>query len=226
MYVLVLLFYGVLFYFYDELAFQVKDKSFQESHIRQYKKNFDTLHLKIKEMTDNEMVTFIEKESNKNKVLLSSLRMNNENIDIECSGEFLDILNLLNSFQTHLLIKNFRLNSFESKIHCELKVDKKYLYDKSKIIKKVENQKNPFFEEKIKRVKKEIVTTKKQKELNNFAIQIIPLAIVSNEVLINGRWYSVEELVGDERITAINKTSIEIQNIKTSIKEKIEVKNE
>lgn len=223
LYILVLLFYSVIFYFYDEIAFQMKDQDTQNSTILDYQKKYNSLHLKMAEINDNEILTFIEKEASKNNLLLHSLLINSDNIAIKCSGDFTSIVTLLQSCQTHLLIKNFQLSSVKNKIYCDFQVGKNYFYNTNLPLSEIKKPHNPFFQVEItKEIKEQNIT----KEPSQNSIKIIPLAIVSNEVLLLGKWYKVGEVIGNEKIVAIDTTTIQMKNIKTKHKYTVKVKNE
>jgi hypothetical protein len=215
-YLLIVIFYGTILYFYDEIIFNFKvPNPIKESQLIIYKNNLDIIDKKISIKNKISIVNLIDKNNAKYKIKIESLNIQENKISLKFYGIFIDMINILNFYQTHFIITYYKLENINGILHCDLKIDTKYFFNENLKIKFNKNLPNPFFYKKIKKL--DYVKPKKVLKL---------YAIVLNEVLINGIWYKQEDIIHDNKIIKINTNSIELLNIKKNIKFKLKVHSE
>jgi len=216
-YILVVMFYGTLLYFYDDIMKNFNQKVEPNKAVLLYQQKLQSLSSKIVDKKDIKVISFIENNGSKYNVFIETMSINQNRLNIKLHGKFDEVMNLLHLYQTHMKIISFKLFKYKEKIYCELQLDNQYFFNKDKKFTKLKNLHDPFLTLQHKMVNKKKVILKKDLKL---------MAIVSNEVLINGSWYRLNDIINNSKIVKINQSSIELQNIQNDQLHILKVNNE
>jgi len=227
LYLLIIMLYGVVLYFSEDIFSSFKTNSNNEKslEILHYQNNLKSINKKISAKNNITIVNIIDKNSIKNKVFIESINVQNSRIDLKFNGNFIDVINMLKFYEMHFLIKYSKLENLGNKLYCDLKIDTKYFFNEREIQKRIKKLSNPFIAKKKKQKKKKIVQPKK----------IVPkphvkpikiLAIVSSDILIDDTWYTIGDIVNNNKILKIDINSVEFLDIKKNKKYLLKVDNE
>ena len=174
--------------------------------------NVQSLANKIVIKSNQEILDYIEIKIAQQKILVQSLTVTEQIISLSVQSSFDEIVKFLYVIEQHLVIEEF---SLEKEISSILKMKSKIVLlnhyfanpiQKDSILK---NSINPF----------EIKNITLSNERNNEMKPIKPLdvgAIVSNEVFIDGDWYTLGDIVHEYKIIFIGAKSVKLINQKTN----------
>ncbi len=198
---LVLFFYGAIVYFYE--------KSLQDdttySAISSVKNTPQSFSNKIKKISNNEAIIFLEKNLANYQLNNSNLKSHKNSITLEVEGSFEQVINFINTIEKHMDIVSFELQPRQSDIEVKLVVEKTFLYDQFAKTSKLHFETNPFYQK-----QKVVLQTQEQKKFT--PPKIIIDAIVADEVIYKDNWYKVGDFIEENRIISIKKDSIVLLN--------------
>jgi hypothetical protein len=213
-YLLVIMFYGVIIYQFDNIypqqTYIIDNLNINTTTI----KDFKELKKRIVKKENTILLKLLEEKSEELMVFIVSTKNQKEFIDLEFYGKFLDIMNFLNYIQNHFTIKKFQLLRKERNMYCNIEIDTKYFYNQNKINNKLHNIANPFVNNKDPKVYKK----------NNNTLKVI--AIIASNILIDDKWYQKNDIINNQKIILVNNNSVEFLNKKTNKKYILKVHND
>lgn len=220
-YLLIIMFYGILLYFSNDIynSFNKTKNNIKSPKILHYQKSLKILNSKITTKNKNVLINIIEKNNSKNNIFTESINIQDYKVNIKLSGSFINVMNILNFYQTHFLIVYYRLDNVNNKIYCDIKLDIKYIFNENKENETIKILSNPFLVKKVRKIKK----------VKRIVIQRKPLkisAIVSSEVLINNNWYAKNDIIDNRKIIKVGMDSVEILDIEKNKRYTLRVQDE
>ncbi len=169
------------------------------------------------------IINILEKSHSKNRIFTESIKIRDYKVTLKINGTFENMINILNFYQNHFSILYYKLDNIKNKLHCELELDTKYMFNENENentnTNKISNLSNPFIVKKARKAKKIVKKIVKRKPLNISAI-------VSSEVLINNAWYIKGDVVNNNKIMKINIDSVELLDISENKRYILRVHNE
>lgn len=223
LYLLIIMFYGVLLYFSSDIynSFNKTENNIKSPKILEYQNNLKIINSRITTKSKISIVNIIEKNNLKHNIFIESINIQDYKVDLKFSGSFIDVINILNFYQTHFLILYYKIDNVSNKIYCNMQLDIKYMFNENKKNNTIKKLSNPFLVKKVVKIKKKIVPKK--------VVKKIPLkisAIISSDVLINNNWYEEGDIVNNNKIIKIGIDSVELLDIEKNRKYKLKVHND
>ncbi len=215
LYLIVLMFYGAVFYFLDDMEFktsnivQTKDENI-------YNKQYKSLKTKISKKDNNLLIKILEEESNLLNIFIIKSKTTKAGITMVYSGKFTDSINYLNYIKNHFNIKSFDFKYEKHKLTTTMEISTQYFYNQNMIYYKLANIANPFTNNK---QISPLVANKENKELNINEI-------ISSHISINGKWYKKGSIIKNKKIVSVNSNSVELIDINKNNKYIIKVFND
>jgi HSP90 family molecular chaperone len=208
------MFCGVTLFYSDDIIKLITPKEQIKS---KYHKLLQNIKQKVSTKSKKEIITFIEKNSKKYNIFIKNFDIKNNTFILELTGNYKDLLNLLCFYQLHLHINKLDIQKDSTAMKALVYIDTKYFLNQKYIYTDKQNTPNPFIKSKAKH------RNKHNKNMSSLKLNI--LAIINNEVLINGNWYKQNNIIDGYKILKINKCNIEIQNIISKKNKTIWIKN-
>lgn len=209
LYLIVLIFYSLIFFYYkDILAIFTEQKiiknipNITNSVATQGKISISAVH-------DLDLVNYIIQKSQEQKVQVNEYILYEKSIELNINSDFNDLISFLFDLEKNLYVESFEvLENDDTSLSTKIMIKKNYFYKSSK------NSKskaliNSVFKNTI--IKKKFIPKK-----------LIVQAIIDDEVLINGNWYRLNDMINGNKIIKIGNRSIILFNIE---KKKNEVLN-
>ncbi|MEA2017904.1 MAG: hypothetical protein U9N59_05605 [Campylobacterota bacterium] len=221
LYLLIIMFYGVILYFSNDIynSFNKTQNNIKSPKVLQYQKSLKIINSKITTKNKIAIVNIIEQNNSRNNIFTESINIQDYKVNLKLSGSFIDIINILNFYQTHFLIVYYRLDNVSNKTYCDIKLDIKYIFNENKKNETIKTLSNPFLVKKVIKIKKV-----KKKVIKRKPLKIS--AIVSSEVLINNSWYVENDIINNRKIIKVGMDSVEILDIEKNKRYTLRVHNE
>ena len=218
-YLLVIMFYGSILYFFDDMFLKLlnkkPDNSIQNQKILKYHNNIKLLKSKVIKKDTNILVKLLEEKSIEFITDIKSAKIEKKYIIVEFMGKFINVMNFLNYCENYLIIEDIKLVQDKRDILCSLKINIEYFYNQNKINNQLIEIANPFIN-KIRDINRSIIKYKFPKIS----------AIVSQDVCIDNQWYKTNDVIENYKIIRVDFNSIELLNIKTNKKSILRLNDE
>ena len=218
-YLLVIMLYGAVLYFYDDITAQHLKKqpvnTIQDQKTIKHHNDIKKLRSKIIKKDNGLLIRLLEEKSEEFKVSIQSTKLEKNYIVLQIVGKFLNIINFLNYCENHFIIEDFKMIQDKKDIICNIKIDTKHFYDPNKIYNHLSLVANPF-----------INTVKDINKSNPKNNTLTVTAIVSKYVCINKQWYKKNETVRNHKIIAIDTNRVELLNLASNKKQILRIYDE
>jgi len=199
-YLIILIFYGFIFiYHQDIIGFFINQEVQETTQSDIITKSSKLKNTKVSFITDLELVNYMTKQSKNRDIVIDEYRLYKNHVELKIDGDFNSLVNLLLEIQNHFHIISFEITENNDGLTLTIVVKKNYFY----------NDDTPI-------IIKQRVENLFESEKNTPVVlrdEIKIMAIVANEVLIEGIWYKQNDVIDGYRVVNINKESIELFDI-------------
>ena len=199
-YLIILIFYGFIFiYHQDIIGFFINQEVQETTQSDIITKSSKLKNTKVSFITDLELVNYMTKQSKNRDIVIDEYRLYKNHVELKIDGYFNSLVNLLLEIQNHFHIISFEITENNDGLTLTIVVKKNYFY----------NDDTPI-------IIKQRVENLFESEKNTPVVlrdEIKIMAIVANEVLIEGIWYKQNDVIDGYRVVNINKESIELFDI-------------
>ena len=199
-YLIILIFYGFIFiYHQDIIGFFINQEVQETTQSDIITKSSKLKNTKVSFITDLELVNYMTKQSKNRDIVIDEYRLYKNHVELKIDGDFNSLVNLLLEIQNHFHIISFEITENNDGLTLTIVVKKNYFY----------NDDTPI-------ITKQRVENLFESEKNTPVVlrdEIKIMAIVANEVLIEGIWYKQNDVIDGYRVVNINKESIELFDI-------------
>jgi len=199
-YLIILIFYGFIFiYHQDIIGFFINQEVQETTQSDIITKSSKLKNTKVSFITDLELVNYMTKQSKNRDIVIDEYRLYKNHVELKIDGYFNSLVNLLLEIQNHFHIISFEITENNDGLTLTIVVKKNYFY----------NDDTPI-------IIKQRVENLFESEKNTPVVlrdEIKIMAIVANEVLIQGIWYKQNDVIDGYRVVNINKESIELFDI-------------
>lgn len=207
-YLIVVIFYSLLFIYHKEIINLVtlQKSSTTQDLQRVQKRASKSSDTKISSITNLELVNYMTKQSKNSNIIIEEYKVYTNYLELKVNGSFNFLLDYLLEMQNHFYIISFEILENNDLLSATIVVKRNYFYEGLKSQKNLKSQKI----ENIFQVQKSVKFIPKEK------IKI--MAIINDEVLVDGIWYKKDDLIEGHRIEEINKKSIVLFDIQKKLK--------
>jgi hypothetical protein len=110
--------YGILLYFSSDIYnyFNKSVDNIKSPKILEYQNRLKIINTKIAKKTKIAIINIIEKNNVKHKIFTKSISIQDNKIDLKISGDFNNIINILDFYQTHFVIIYYKIDNASNKI--------------------------------------------------------------------------------------------------------------
>lgn len=204
--------YILVFVFYEDITDNLFIKK-QETTQKIFHKPVTS---QDKRLSNLEVYRYLNSAVKKYHIDLLETKISQNKMKVEICGEFKNIISFMNQYEKNFIIDSYEMEkTSDNRITLSLGVDIKTFYEDNNIDKTNFKVINPYLEE-----------VQKNSSKRTISSDIIITAILKSEVLIDEKWYSLDDIYEDFRIKEIRKRSVIFVNIKTEEEKIIRIINE
>ena len=173
--------------------------------------SIQSLSDKIVVKNNKEIIDYIETELAKYKIFVQSITTSNQTISLSIKSSFDSMIQFLYTLEQHLVIEEFfleKLDANTTNIKSRIVFLNHYFANPNQRDVVLNDIKNPYEIESRIPIQKEQNKVKEKLQVKSIQID----AIMLNEVFIEGDWYTIGDIVQDNKIVKIEPTLIKLLN--------------